>query len=283
MIIKVIPLDISFDNNEGLSYFVQDSLKDMINIWGIVEFPIKNKLFSGVITSIWDETYENEIKSISNVICSFPLISKYQINMIFALSKRYFLPLHKVLNLFLPKYIYNMLEKKSFEDVSDIEIFPEDLTRSWSINVFHLINEDLYSYLSKTLTNDTVYIMSDDFAIDAFMNNYIKDKGKIIAFKNSFTYTKKYKTFISILKKEKNILIWTRKILQYNLARFKRICFTEDFLVNNIYNQSEKYKCLDLLKLMAKNHNFNIDIVTDIPSIELINMIKKNNLNYATI
>jgi primosomal protein N' len=58
------------------------------------------------------------IKSIAQVICSRQILSKYEIKTIYDLSKKYFIHIHKVLNLFLPKFIFNALEKKAFEDMT---------------------------------------------------------------------------------------------------------------------------------------------------------------------
>ncbi|HBA44750.1 TPA: hypothetical protein DEG21_02945 [Patescibacteria group bacterium] len=67
------------------------------------------------------EYSEQNIKSIVGIACSMPILDEYQIKTIYDLSSRYFVNIHKILNLFLPQYIFKSLENKSFVDLELIE------------------------------------------------------------------------------------------------------------------------------------------------------------------
>jgi len=85
-------------------------------------------------------SFELEIKSIIEIQCSFPLLSYYQIVLIQNLSSRYFLPIHKVVNFFLPKFILNRLEKNSFQDILELSITNEKNNNRITPIFIHNIN-----------------------------------------------------------------------------------------------------------------------------------------------
>lgn len=287
MFIKAIPLDISF-SEEALTYYIKDDQKKYINIWSVVSIPIKNKISYWIVSGIFktSDFWTQEIKSIIEVLCSFPLLNKYQIDTIFDLSAKYFLPIHKVLNLFLPKFILNRLEKNSFQDILNInnEILPQK-TKNKPVFLHNISIKSIEETLKENIgdLNDTVIIFPDDFSIESFLNNNQWLGQEAIIYKNSFTYSKKYKTFLDILSKKKNILFWTRKVLQYNLGAFRKLVYIEDSMVKYNYNQFEKYSNLDILKSLIKQNVFELYFISSVPSIEFFYLSKINNYTYKTI
>lgn len=290
MFIKVLPLDISF-SDEALTYYIKEDQKKYINIWSIVSIPIKNRISSGVVSEIMkiQDIESWEIKSIIEILCSFSIIDKYQIDLIFSLSSKYFLPIHKVLNLFLPKFILNRLEKNAFQDILEI---PEIQVRNKNENCrnnpifLHNINSislDLIFNENIWDLEDCVIIFWDDFWIGSFIENNKKYQSEWIIYKNSDSYSKKYRNFLDILSKKKNIIFWTRKLLQYNLSAYKKIIYLEDSMVKYNYNQFEKYKNLDILNYINLSKKFEIYFISTIPSIELFYLSKINNYNYRVV
>jgi len=77
------------------------------------------------MTEMKDTTLPSDIRSIVNIICTTPLLAPYQFSLIHSLAKKYFVHAHKVLALFLPKFIFNTLEKKAFEPMIGIEYKPQ--------------------------------------------------------------------------------------------------------------------------------------------------------------
>ncbi|MDD2486977.1 MAG: hypothetical protein PHS92_01245 [Candidatus Gracilibacteria bacterium] len=276
MIIEVIPFDISIDDN-GLSYFVKDELRSQISIGSIVEIPFRNIILSGVVSKLDITSEEGDMKSIVSVICSTPIISEYQIDVIYTLSEKYFIHVHKVLAVFLPKFIYSSLEKKSFVDLSRTVSNKRPISDSEKI-LYYCSKTDVFKKISE-LTDEkkgTVIVFPDDFMLDEFLEKNNAIKSKSIIYKNGFSYSKKYKIFIEAYNKTKNIIIGTRKILAYNLEAYEKIVYVEDIFVKYLYSYTHKYKNLDILENIGDKGNFEINILGKIPSLELMYKAGKN-------
>jgi hypothetical protein len=85
------------------------------------------------------EYSEQNIKSIVGITCSLPILDEYQIKTIYDLSSRYFVNIHKILNLFLPQYIFKSLENKSFIDLELVENLKK--TKNEKTLIFNKSNE----------------------------------------------------------------------------------------------------------------------------------------------
>jgi primosomal protein N' len=248
--------------------------------------PIKSNISFWVVYGFEIESDFENIKSIVWPVCSYPLLDSYEIELIFSLCRRYFLPVHKVLNLFLPKFVLNRFEKNSFQDVIWIEKWEEriwiEIKNSFYHNASSMWIAELLTQQNISLES-TVLIFWDDFWVDCFLkeNKYLEKESLI--YKNSMTYTKKYRLFLDVLSKKKNILIWTRKILQYNLARYDNIIYFDDALVKYNYNQFEKFKNLDIIEAIIKTKKFNVSFISSVPSVELFFMTKKHSFDYKII
>ncbi len=276
-----MPFDISFSSREWLDYYAKSTYDGQIFLWSIVEVPLKNTSVFWVVIWIKNEPPKEEEKSICDLICSYPIISEATIRVIKELSILYCLPLHRTLNLFLPKFVFSKLEKWAFLDIVDISLEHNLKKETW-LEIIHLINGNRTNVLSKELTPWSVLVFPDDLSIDSFLSGkqeLIKD---ILIYKNGLSYSKKYRLFLDVLKRKKDILIWTRKILQYNLARYEKIVYIEDAMIKNIFNYTDKLRNLDVLIALWNTQNFNIKIITTLPSIELLQKRKRYSIKYRT-
>lgn len=285
MYINVLPINISF-SEEVLTYYIKNELSKYLNIGSIVTIPIRNNITYWIV--VWfskESKMEFEIKSVIDIVCSFPILSPYQINLIFSISNKYFYSINKIINLFLPNFIYNRLDKNAFQDILEIDIKnqinksknkPVFIHNIWNKKYEEIINKEFWDI------SDIVFIFWDDFSIDSFLEKNLEYKDMAIIYKNSMTYSKKYKVFLEILSKKKNIIIWTRKILQYNLSAYKKIVYIEDSLVKYNYNQLEKYKNLDIINFLYLQNIFELYFISNIPSLELFYLSKKEKFEYKT-
>ncbi|EKD66740.1 MAG: hypothetical protein ACD_49C00016G0003 [uncultured bacterium (gcode 4)] len=281
MIIEIIPFDISIDN-EGFSYFIKDELVDQISIWSIVEIPVKNNVIYWVVGKMNVEYSEQNIKSIVGIACSMPILDEYQIKTIYDLSSRYFVNIHKILNLFLPQYIFKSLENKSFVDLELIETGEKIKNEKLLIfNKSNEINSIILDLLEKW--ENIVLIFPDDYMIDDFLEKNKKLEEQAIIYRNKFSSNKKYKTFVNIFNRTKKIIIWTRKVLLYNLKAYEKIIYIEDSFIKYIYSYEHKYKNTDFLKYIWKNWNFDINIVSTIPLVESVYKVIKKEYKIINI
>jgi len=287
MLIKVIPINLSFWE-DALTYYVKDNQKKYIDIWSVVSLPIKNSISYWIVSQIIkNETYDMEIKSIIDILCSFPILSQYQIKSIISLSSKYFLPIHKVLNLFLPKFILNRLEKNAFQDIVWIDNPKNDIKKTKNApqfihsigkrNIIDILKENIWEL------EDIVFVFPDDFSIDSFLKDNIEFQNNSSVYKNSLTYSQKYKIYLDILSKKNNILFWTRKILQYNLVAYKKLVYIEDSMVKYNFNQFEKYSNFDIIKSIIDANVFDVYFISSVPSVDFFYSSKLYKFDYKAI
>lgn len=281
MLIGVIPIDISFWT-EYLTYFVADDLYKYIQVWSIVKIPFKNNIIYWLVSEKQID-YSWEIKSIVDIVCSFPILSQYQIDLIYKISNKYFLPISQVLWFFLPKYIFNKLEKNSFSDTYNIEIKTNKKVKTWKINYFHIINKNLDDFIIDSLNNieDTVLIFWDDFSYNNFVNKF-KINENIWLFSNKLSYTKKYNFFIWLLSWKYRYVIWTRKLLSFNLWKYSNIYYIEDNLLQSSFINFNKISNFDIINSMYLSW-FNVNILTTLPNLGFLYKVKTNKFSYKII
>gem|GEM_PF-3496936 len=76
-------------------------------------------------------------------------MDKYQIGLIFSLSNKYFYSLSKIINLFLPNFIYNRLDKNAFQDIVELEIIKSSFKIKSKPKLLHNINNISYNEILK--------------------------------------------------------------------------------------------------------------------------------------
>jgi primosomal protein N' len=80
---------------------------------------------------------------------------------------------------------------------------------------------------------------------------------------------------------EKNIIIWTRRILYYNLSHYNNIVYIEDSLNKSAMRYGHRYKHLEILRNMSLNSHFNISILSTLPSIESMYLLHIGTYNWT--
>lgn len=267
MFIEVIPFGGSIDD-EGLTYFVRDELADAVQIGCLVEVPFRNALDYAIVTRTQDVQIPESPKSIVRIITSTPLLAHDQIRSIFDTASFYFVHTHHILSLFLSKTLVKYLEKKDFE-----ALIPEKGNReSVSNNTIHFYHHTSDTPFSEAIGRQvwarTILVFPDDFSIDAYLKNSPMNEESTLVVYDKLTETKKYKAFASVYNGEKNIIIWTRRILYYNLSRYDRIVYIEDALHKTAMRFNHTYKHLEILRRMAPNSHLEISILSSLPTIE---------------
>ena len=166
MRITVIPFAHSL-TLDPYTYSVPDMWHTSICLGGLVEIPFGNNIDTGIITGIDGEIPQGfdpeNIKPIHQVIASIELISLSQISMILAIAHRYFIPLHRVLKMFLPTPLLSRLDKKNYLlDICAVSTKNEKNYREKSIIHYRdraFSREDLDSLIHP----GSVIIFPDDF------------------------------------------------------------------------------------------------------------------------
>ena len=215
MLLSIIPLDSSIDD-EGLTYFAKDTLKKDIHIGSLVSIPLRDRICYGIVADIIRITEatapidEANLKSIVTVTCSTPLLAPYQFDLVRALAQKHFVHIHKVLALFLPKFIFNTLEKKAFEPMIDMKPLAFE-KKARPISFFHNTkNIPLAQYIQAFIGKDSrpyAIIFPDDLLLSGVIKHLSEECQKATIIKNGDTYTKRYKGWLQTSKHANRILI----------------------------------------------------------------------------
>lgn len=277
MLIEVIPLGGSIDNR-AITYFVSDEIAPKIQPGCIVEIPFHNALDSAVVTGMENREKNNgwlkenfteveNLKSISRIITPLPLLSRYQIDTIFMLSSYLIVRPHQVLSLFLHKSMINYFEKKDFPD---FRLLTDEKNKKESLQKIHFHHsresENFWETISSYIKEKSVIVFPDNYSLYAYLKKHRADENVLVV-PDSMTETKKHKAFRDIYNGEKNIIIWTRRILYYNLRAYDNIVYIEDSLNKTLMRFQHTYKHLEILRYMLPGY-FHTTLVSSLPSIE---------------
>lgn len=207
-------------------------------------------------------------KSIVRIVTPIPLLAPYQIQSIFDSSSYYFVHAHHILSLFLSKSLIRYLEKKDF-----IALLPQLKSTKKNIEntigfYHHTSDTPFFEAIQEHIQGNTVIIFPDDFSIEAYIKIYPIDSETTLSIPDKLTETKRYKAFCSVYNGEKNIIIWTRRILYYNLSHYENILYIEDSLHSRAMRFGHTYKHLEILRRIVPESNFDITILSTLPSIE---------------
>jgi primosomal protein N' len=265
--IEVISFGGSIDSG-GLTYFVREDLESSIQLGCLVEVPFRNSLEYAIVTKVQCSLIPDNPKSIVRIVTTTPLLSGYQISVIFYCATYYFVHAHHILSLFLSKSLVKYLEKKDFHWLDTIPVVTKLPNNLW-INFYHHISStDFTDIIPSYIYNKTVIILPDDYAIEAYVRKNVLDPVTTLVIPDALTDTKKYKAFMSVYSGDKNIIIWTRRLLYYNLMRYDTILYIEDAMHRTAMRFWHSYKHLDVLRAISREKQFHISILTTLPSIE---------------
>lgn len=166
MYISVIPFSHTI-SLEPFTYFVHSDWQEQIQVGCLVEIPFGNNIEQGIVSEILDgvpvSTDIEALRPVISVIASIPLLEEYQISMIFAISRQYFMPLHKVLRIFLPAPLLSRLDKKNYIIEMNTDIANHSETRR-KYQIHHYSNHAFSaSDIGKYFQSGSVFLFPDDF------------------------------------------------------------------------------------------------------------------------
>ena len=209
MYISVIPLSHSL-STEPYTYLVAPVWEESICLGALVEIPLGRYVVKGIIASrdITLDPSIGEIRPIMAVISSVPLISDSMVDMVIRIARRYSLPIHKVLSLFLPAPLLSRLDKKNYllEEINT----RNDENKKTPIRQIHHSIDTIFSKedILKYMTPGTVFAFPDDF----FLFSFFPDRDKrdtpytLSTISNESTPTKKSQNWIDIYEGKYDIL-----------------------------------------------------------------------------
>lgn len=268
MLLSVIPLKHSL-STEPFMYSVSDTWKDHIRVGSLVEVPIGKHIDLGIISEIlWEHPQAREeyfeIKPLMAVISETPLLTQEMIRVILQISKKYYIPIHKIISLFLPAPLLSRLDKKNYQ-LENQERIRTGNTPIREIHHFmhHIFTtKDMDTYMEK----GDIFCFPDDLFVLSF---FPENKENTAMLLNESTPTKKSQTWMDIYNGKKDIIIWTRRILYYNIQKYRRIIYIEDSFGSEQFQYPTRLRTLDILRALADESDIDITIITSTPSLSL--------------
>lgn len=280
MYIAVIPLARSL-HPRPYTYFVTATWSEQIIIGGMVEISIWSAVEKWIIASIEEipprDVPLDSIKPIISVISSIPLLSPYILAAILSIAGRYSLPIHKALALFFPVPLQSRLDKKNY--LLENILWENNHSENPKYQILNYLDTVFSpSNIGDFLIEDTVLIFPDDMFLSSFEDAIDTNLEKLGQENTALTYAKFYaestptrrsQGWIDIYEKKYKIIVWTRRLLYYNLEKYKNIVYIEDAFGMEYYQYPTRIKNLDILKYIADSKQFNITILSSSPTLSL--------------
>ncbi len=271
MFITVIPTSKS-QGKYPYSYFVSSTWEDQINIGGLVEIPYGKDILVWIIVSKEDIPPQwieiTDIRPIHSVLSTTAILDSALLEVVCGLAERYFLPIHKALALFLPAPLLHRLEKKNYIlEISSRDSLPQEKNNPPEIH--HYINHTFHpSDCNVYLTPGSVLIFPDDVMLYVFMEMKKKDK-TILFLPTESTSAKRVQAWIDIYEWKYEIIVWTRRLLYYNLTQYNNIIYIEDAFWSQQFQYPITLRSLDVLALQSAKMKQHITLVSSSPTLEL--------------
>ena len=305
MLAKIIPHGTSF-STEPLTYFVGDSFRSEIFPGQLVEIPYGKKNILWVVAEISEQNFEKnnenfgvavvgkfanfrgenpdeifDIKGVSVIIDTKPILAPYQLRTIERLAMKYILPIHKALAIFLNEPTLRRLQKYNFPLEKLKKIEENILKNEIFISKNEIISPQL---LVPFLKKNLVIVVPDDILLARFENFFQKnpeilDK-KIMFYPSEMTETKRAQAFVDIYNKKSEIIIWTRRLLQYNLSRYDEIWYLEDSFSGEYFHYPVRIAYTDFLAHIADSEQFSIKIFSSTPRLKTLSQFHFFDLHH---
>ncbi len=281
MYFSIIPFTHSI-GTEPLLYAWGDIWEDTIQVGSLVEIPYGKNRENGIVAGIYQESpidIQSEsflrIKTIERIITNTALLHPYQIDMICALSAKYMIPIHRVLAIFLTRPVLTRLEKKNYDQITDKNPILHD--KNIIQGKIHIIQNGIVTPdLVNTYINWlTVIILPDDFAMMPY-RKFHNNNNDILFVTGDMTDTKRAQAWIDITNGVFSIIYWTRKILYYNLSKYKNIIYIEDALGPDYWHYPIRINYNDIFRIFVQmNPIIYCTILTSIPTLSTLVHFKK--------
>lgn len=205
-----------------------------------------------------------EIRDILSLESPIPLLAPYQIQLILMIATKYLLPIHKVLQIFLSRPLVRRLQKYTFplEPIQSIQKTTKN-KHTASIITQEIVQK---KHIEPYLEDGTVIVVPDDIFLSQ-LKNTLDSEEDIGFFFDDLTDIRKAQFWIDTYNKKNKIIIWTRRVLYYNLSRYSQIVYLEDAFGSKYYHYPIHIQYLDILAYISGISHFDITLLTSLPKL----------------
>lgn len=262
----IIPCEASF-GTEALTYAVGDSFHSRIRVGQLTLIPYGKKQILGIVARIYPaETSRSDIRDIHDILSNAPVLAEYHIALIERIALKYLLPIHRVCSIFLPIPLIRRLQKQQFPLIEHIP------PSSHSPNEIILFRDSpvTANHLASQLMAWVVIIVPDDIFLEQIRSQLESTHHSLLFLPNDITDTRRAQSWIDIAQKKYDSIIWTRRLLTYNLAGYREIWYVEDAFSTEYFHYPVRIQYTDMLAHIADSECFHIKILTSIPRLKTL-------------
>jgi primosomal protein N' (replication factor Y) len=253
---------------ETLTYQIPDELD--IKEGSFVNVPLRNMKQEGVVVKISDKKPAYPTKNITELITEYPLLQKWQLEVVNWMSNYYFAPLQKCLNLFLPPKLYKSDEIKSVEkkNTNEKHVLTENqkaavekiLNTTKKFSLIHGITgsgkTEIYLHLvEKYLEQDKQCILVvPEISLTPQMINYFENifGNKVAILHSRLTKKQRSLEWLKIYLGQASIVIGPRSAIFAPVKNPGLIILDEEHEFSYKQEQSPRYHALEVIKKIAK-------------------------------
>jgi len=291
-----------------LTYKVPDFLANILQPGHVVKVPLKSKKINAAIIKLTNEKPMHPVKELIEIVNKKPYLQSWQIQLMFWISEYYCAPLHKTLQLFIPKTILkrqkNHINEKFRENMQKPRRELRDLTLDQKKILDKMLNNQRRISLIQDIagvTKTAIYLHAAKYFIEKQkqvlflvpeisltpqMIAYFESifPGKIAVIHSGLTNTQKTMEWKNILENRASIIIGSRSALFAPFQNLGLIIMDEEHETSYKQEQNPRYHARDVvLKIADFLPSVKIILGSAAPSVESYYRAEQGEFNLFTI
>ncbi|MFC1600447.1 DEAD/DEAH box helicase family protein, partial [Patescibacteria group bacterium] len=253
---------------ETLTYQIPDDLN--VEEGSLVKVPLRNIKQDGVVIGITEKKPPYPTKNISELITEYPLLQKWQLEVVKWMSDYYFAPLQKCLNLFLPPKLYKSDEilPKAKKNTNIKHVLTENQRVAVekilkTTKTFSLINgvtgsgkTEIYLHLVEKYLEkgQQCILVVPEISLTPQMINYFENifGNKVAILHSRLTEKQRSLEWLKIYLGKASIVIGPRSAIFAPVKNPGLIILDEEHEFSYKQEQSPRYHALEVIKKIAK-------------------------------
>lgn len=271
------------NNLETLTYQIPDELA--VEEGSFVNVPLRNMKQEGVVVGISDKKPPYPTKNITELLSEYPLLQKWQLEVVNWMSDYYFAPLQKCLNLFLPPKLYKSEEIKAIEEKNTNK--KHVLTANQKAAVEKILNTTKKFSLIRGITGSgktEIYLhlvekyleqgkqcilVVPEISLTPQMINYFENifGNKVAILHSRLTEKQRSLEWLKIYLGESSIVIGPRSAIFAPVKNPGLIILDEEHEFSYKQEQSPRYHALEVIKKIAKFTDAKVVLGSATPSV----------------
>lgn len=268
---------------ETLTYQIPEDME--VKEGSFVNIPLRNQKIEGVVIGISDKKPPYPTKNISELLSEYPLLQKWQLEVVKWMSEYYFAPLQKCVNLFLPPKLYKSEEIKPADkkNTNTKHVLTENqkeavekifnTTKKFSLirGVTGSGKTEIYLHLVEKYLEQgkQCILVVPEISLTPQMINYFENifGNKVAILHSRLTEKQRSLEWLKIYLGESQIVIGPRSAIFAPVKNPGLIILDEEHEFSYKQEQSPRYHALEVIKKIAKFTDTKVVLGSATPSV----------------